>query len=269
MISLLYTINEPYFKPMLVSLFSVIKHTNEPINVVNLTYEVPEYNAKRKKMSYKQERFLANFMQKSNPLSHFVNIDVSGLFREKLYKGKNIKTRAYSYLNTVRLLADLIAEVPGRVIYLDSDTVAQGDIKALWGIDLEGYDVAGVRDPVVPYMNAGVILMDMGRIREDASFEKARELLTTRWLHYLDQDAINKACRCKILPKEFECYKYKPNALIHHMLLNRAGKIPFTKKWNHRIKPDEIELVRKHIPEYNGFYDEVEALFKEYDAFEP
>lgn len=269
MINIIYSTNEPFFRQMLISAYSIIENTKEPVNIINMTFEVPEYDPRRKKTSDIQNNFLRDLVKRYNKESDFKSVDVSDLFRKTLLKGPNVKTKLYSYFNTVRLVADLVECVPDKVIYLDADTIVNGDIKKFWDIDMNGYEVAGVKDwgRVSNYINGGVLLMDMKAIREHKSLERARDLVTKKHLIFLDMDAINKCCKCKVVSKVYADFKYNPNSVIHHMITTREGKIFLTKKWRHRIKPDEFELVRKNIPEYNAFYNELGVLMNNFDLY--
>ena len=99
-----------------------------------------------------------------------------------------------------------------RVLYLDADLLVLGDLNWLWEMDLEGAVAGAVLDRLdakikrglpgleaVPrvssYFNAGVLLIDLVRWREEKISEKAMEYLT---MHpqspFSDQDALNFAC---------------------------------------------------------------------------
>jgi len=102
------------------------------------------------------------------------------------------------------LLPTLLAE--DRVIYLDCDTIIQGDLGELWHLDLDKNLVAGVIDPQGgsssemplpendPYINSGVMVMNLKDMRIDrlidktvSIYEKFQNLVT-----WPDQCLINK-----------------------------------------------------------------------------
>lgn len=99
-----------------------------------------------------------------------------------------------------------------KILYLDSDTIANSDIAELYNYNIEDYYLAAVEDktsdlmsPRVkltpeegPFVNGGVLLMNLKKFREDnleeIIFKKLRESY-----FYTDQDVINDICRKKIL----------------------------------------------------------------------
>lgn len=129
-----------------------------------------------------------------------------------------------------------------RLIYLDTDIIVDCDIAALWDVDLGSALLGAVPDPClcgalmrkggtprdtwardvarytlrqgVPmthYFNAGVLLLDLQRVRDEELFAKATEfLLQNPLLLHPDQDALNKVFfgRTCTLPKKF-------NYLLH------------------------------------------------------
>lgn len=96
-----------------------------------------------------------------------------------------------------------------RILYLDCDLVVLRDLEPLWRFDLRGAPLAAVADPGVDpvafarlwdlpedkggYFNAGVLLLDIARIRADCVFERAVSVLESQWskITLLDQDALN------------------------------------------------------------------------------
>lgn len=92
-----------------------------------------------------------------------------------------------------------------RVIYrVDADTLVRADVRPLWDTDLAGRPLGAVPDvgyPVghagvqrAPYFNAGVLLMDLARVRAEMPrlLEAAAQYETS--LHR-DQDALNDVFR--------------------------------------------------------------------------
>lgn len=86
-----------------------------------------------------------------------------------------------------------------KIIYLDLDVMIEKDIFEFWNIDLQGKEVAGVVDTkfysihpvpyikdISNYVNAGVLLMDLKRMRENGTDKKMIELLHTKPMYYLD-----------------------------------------------------------------------------------
>ena len=110
------------------------------------------------------------------------------------------------------LLSDMLEEE--RCIYLDSDICVTDDLQALFQTELDEYYVAGCRDiwiDLLPqdiyerrrnraglpslqgYINAGVLLMNLKKIREDGMDRVFMQHLN-RDYEYEDQDIINVCC---------------------------------------------------------------------------
>lgn len=264
MINIFYCVDKKFLTQQIISLLSLVKYCKEPLNIINLTLEVPEFNSKAKKFTEREDKICEDILKEVNPESTYRSVDVSDLFREKLLKGPNLYNKFYNYYVTVRLLAHLVPEIPDKVIYLDADTIMNGDIRELWDIDIENYEIAGRRDMyrITPYFNSGVMVMNMQKIRETGMLEKACEICTTKRIFcYLDMDALNMACtKRKIIDKKYNSYKHSPDCIVHHVCNTRTGQIPLTKKWRHRVKTDEVDLMRKFLPEYNSYYDKLEDI---------
>ncbi|MCV0382595.1 MAG: glycosyltransferase family 8 protein [Erythrobacter sp.] len=126
----------------------------------------------------------------------------------------------------LRLLTDVIVDVSvDRLLYLDVDMSIAQDVLPLWQIDLDGYSLAATLDQGISnedlatfkrmynlsgdalYFNAGVLLLDLGRIREVGEFKQALDLLTADRDRYAlaDQDALNVVFwqRWKTLPAKW------------------------------------------------------------------
>lgn len=90
-----------------------------------------------------------------------------------------------------------------RVLYLDCDTIAEADFSELFGLDLQGKVMAAVREPdrckpPFVYVNAGVLLMDLQKMRQGIGDEMLNMVNTVK-LGCPDQDTINLLCQGRIL----------------------------------------------------------------------
>ncbi|PCH41546.1 glycosyltransferase family 8 protein [Wolfiporia cocos MD-104 SS10] len=87
-----------------------------------------------------------------------------------------------------------------RVLYIDADVLVRASLRELWNVDLKGNYIAAVTDVGYPmghggirrgpYFNAGVLLMDLAKIREDLDGLRAA-IVQTEYSKYRDQDALN------------------------------------------------------------------------------
>lgn len=105
------------------------------------------------------------------------------------------------------LLPALLPEVP-RILYLDADVLVTGSTHPLWSADLRGCALAAVPNvvgadmrghvealglaPGAPFLNSGVLLMDLDRWRADgATARLAGYVRDAEHLVWPDQDALN------------------------------------------------------------------------------
>jgi len=114
--------------------------------------------------------------------------------------------------------ADVLPERIDRILYLDCDLVVLGDLRDLWSTDIGGHALAAVPEPYGaggrdflgippgrPYVNAGVMLLDLDRWREERLSEKLVQFIERHGnrLWYWDQDAINAVLHSDILPLDY------------------------------------------------------------------
>ena len=121
------------------------------------------------------------------------------------------------------LIVDYICKYD-KCIYLDPDILVSCDIKELFSFDIDEYYVAGVKGidyvskkygvleymkqtglpSLNQYINSGVLLMNLKKMREDNFSEKVKKLLHKEF-PTMDQDILNLVCYDKIffLPLKF------------------------------------------------------------------
>lgn len=159
----------------------------------------------------KTRRRLDELIHRLRPESHLSWYPVNSADYEhlELTNISYISLATYARLQIPELLSDV-----SRVIYLDSDLVVDGDLTALWNLDLQGRPLGAVQDsgiPVVgarygirsyedlglspesPYFNAGVLLMNLDAWREEGVADRVLQYMTTYQgeLVAYDQEGLN------------------------------------------------------------------------------
>ena len=270
MINILYSSSKNIFKGILLSALSIIKHCKEPIHIFMMSNDVTYMKHSYSSITEEQNNLLDSILKSANPESLSTLIDVDKYYVEYFKDGKN-RNSEYSPYATYRLFADLIPEIPGKLIYLDTDTMATGDISELYNIDIEGYELGMALDYmgkfwISPnYTNSGVLLMNLDMIRETGMFAKCRDLVKNKWMKMPDQSAINKSISSKMyIDGRFnEQRKIKPNTVIKHFCKG-IRYFPFFKIYN--VKQWDIERVHKFfkIHDFDDIYEKYNALIEKY-----
>ena len=131
-----------------------------------------------------------------------VTVNVSGqqFFAED---GPNYKCR-WSYMSMMRLALTKLLPEEEKVLWLDSDTIVDGDLTELFAMDMTGYYFAGCKEcdksnEQFSYINSGVLMMNLAKIREDNLDDRMIDVLNTQKLECPDQDVINMLAQWRIL----------------------------------------------------------------------
>lgn len=160
------------------------------------------------------------------------------------------------------LIPDLIKSSTNKIIYLDSDIIVLGDIIKLYNVEIDNYCIAAVKDedqesPLIKevkqnlqikenesYFNAGVLLINLKKWREDKVTQRAFEFIENNpeKIIIYDQDALNYLLhnQCKYIEGTYntqlkeESFNPKDKPLILHLTsenkpwnynyLNKYGK---------------------------------------------
>lgn len=93
-------------------------------------------------------------------------------------------------------IQDLLPEDTERALYLDSDMIVCGDISELYHTDFEGKHIAACGFSTLceqgDEFNAGMILFNMVKMREDITFDTYKKLAETMTDYYMDQGLLNE-----------------------------------------------------------------------------
>lgn len=268
MINLLYCGNDKVFDGLLISLLSASKNTKDTLRAYVLTMDLSDVDEKYQPLTESHRKFIEDAIKKNNPDSTVTLIDITKLYKESMLNSKNLKNHFTPYAQ-LRLFADMIPEIPYKIIYLDTDTIVNGDLKELFKIDITNYELACVKDlynwlnpyrwKVKKYFNSGVLLLNMKAIRKSKLFKKSRELVANKKMISPDQDALNFLVKDKlVLPEKFNAKdKYYKEIIVHHFCNVRKRHHFFF-----RVKPWMVDLVKQKMDAYNDLLDEYLELKK-------
>ncbi len=244
MINILLCGNKKVFDGALTELISITNRTKEAINCYIYTMNLTRLKEEYLPIKDEQIEFLNEVVKSKNKENIVQKIDVTEIYEREFGKCKNEGAYCTPY-TLLRLLADLIPNMPDKLLYLDIDMMAGDDISKLYNIDIEDYEYAAVKEKygcwlVRPdYINAGMLLLNMKKIRETKLLEKARDLLKRKKLIFADQSAIYWNTKKKLLlPRKFNeqsKFNRKDTVICHFCKRLMFRPYPHTenyKQWN-------------------------------------
>lgn len=255
MINILLCGNEKVFDGALTQLLSITNRTKETINCYIFTMDIsrikPEYTC----ITDKQAQFLDRVIKSKKIDNKVTKIDVTNLYENEFYKCKNETAYCTPY-TLLRLLADLVPDLPNKILYLDIDMMANDDISKLYNTDISEYEYAAVKEKygsifIWPdYINAGMLLLNMEKIKETKLLEKARNLIKTKKMLFADQDAIYRSTSKKLLlPRKYNeqsSFKRKDTVICH--FCKRLMLLPYPHTENY--KQWQIDEIHKELKCY-------------------
>jgi len=140
--------------------------------------------------------------------------------------GPNYKS-GWTYIGLIRVALSKVFPQYDKILTIDCDTITVQDISDLWDIPLDDYWFAAVKEPTLSmttqslYVNAGVMLLNLKKLREEHKDDEMIELLNTRHYTFVAQDALNALCQGGIyeLPGDYNESRYTTkasNPRVHH-----------------------------------------------------
>lgn len=270
-ISVCYSGNKRVFPGLLLSVLSLAKFTDRPLRVYALTMDLHEVDPAFIPFSEEQIAVLDAVLKEKNPESAAMRIDVSEKFRAELADGKNTEN-FYTPYTLLRLYMDGFEMFPDKIVYLDIDTMCASDIGQLYDVDLGDAEYGAVLDHMGKfwinrhYCNAGVLLLNLARIRETKLFERAREYVYTHKMMMPDQTALHRLCTKRVyLPRRFnEQRDLRDDTVVKHFCRGIRW-VPFFHIYNY--KQWERNKVHKKLKifYFDDLYEKFDSIAAKYD----
>lgn len=252
MINILFCGNDKVFDGMLTCSLSMFKRsqTKEPFHFYIFTMDLQDIKSDYKPVADSQVSFFENAIKEYNSENAVTKVDVTSLYEKEFRSCPNENCYCSPY-TLLRLFADLVSELPEKILYLDADIMFNRDITLLYNIDVNDYEYAAANDHYGKYLinpgyiNAGVLLFNMKKCRETQIFKKSRELIKTKKLIFADQSAlIRSTTKRKLIAQKFNDQKFLHSWTVVRHFSKRLFYLPYphtanVKQWQvsdiHRI----------------------------------
>lgn len=200
--NILYTFNDGFVPQVCASIASVCENNKKTEKIIFylMTLEVSKDN----------QKILSEFIQSYGRNVYFIELK-----NIQQYFDFKINIIGWNPIVLARLLVDkLLPNSLEKILYLDGDTIVRGSLEELWHICMDKYSIAASLEPTYsrekksaikmegyPYYNAGVLLINLNKWREDNIGEKIISYYRKYdgKLFSNDQDAINGSQKGKIL----------------------------------------------------------------------
>lgn len=235
MINVLFSGNEKVFDGVLTCVLSILKRTDtkEPfrfyVYTMDATRVMPEYTP----ISDPMIEFLDGIVKEYNVENSMVKVDVTELYEKEFAYCPNEQAYCSPY-TLLRLFGDIVPDMPDKLLYLDVDILFNRDIRLLYDIDITEYEYAAARDHYGKYLlnpnyiNAGVLLFNMKKIRETGLLEKSRKLIKEKKLVFADQSAVYRSTtKKKMLPQRFNDQKFLHKHTVVRHFSKRLFYLPY------------------------------------------
>lgn len=212
-LNLLYQFNEKYVPYAGVSITSIL-HNNQDAEEIDI-YVLGEELSGAAEVRLRQEVSAYH--------RELIFLDSENLIRKM--KELDMPTYRGSYAANMRLFLDeVLDESVDKILYLDSDTVVDTDLKELFLTDMQGKTIGMALDSLGEshklqiglaekdeYFNSGVILFDLAKWREKKYSDRIAKHVAEERNNYPapDQDLLNVVCRGDIYRLDIR-YNFQP-----------------------------------------------------------
>ncbi len=220
MINIAYSSSEYYFKPSLVSIYSLLKNTDTEVHLFFLSSRVSEGN----------KHLLEYLVKRFNAKLSIIEVD-SALIEFACRLNLPLMRGNYSTYARI-LLAEILPDID-QIFLIDSDTLIAGDIGGICEYVNTGKIIYSVRDYVISnihsrhedldlrsrsYFNMGVVYIDLKAWRSAGLTELLKtNFLKESKLKIADQSIVNRYLADFIgeLPLKYNFYTYFHSSMSH------------------------------------------------------
>ena len=254
---------------VLLSVLSLAQQGSEPLHIYLLTASISAkdtfFHAIQKPFAEQLDALVKSY----DPDSFVLLFDLTMQFSANPPTA-NLNTR-FTPCCMLRLYADLIHQIPDRILYLDYDVLCRRDPAGFYHQPMADHELAGCRDYYGShffgrdYLNSGVLLLNMKQIRQTDLFGRCRILCRDKTMFLPDQTAIHKlVTKKKICPNKYnEQHALHEDTVLQHF---STGFRFFPRFRTVSVKPWDIRGMHEvlHLHEYDELLKQYQHIKKEF-----
>ncbi len=260
MVNILFCGNGYVFDGMLTCALSIMKRSGskEPYTFYVYTMDVSHLKPAYTPIDDKMIAYFDGVIKGYNKENRIIKVDVTDIYKKEFAGCPNESAYCSPY-TLIRLFADMIDGMPDKILYLDADIMFNRDIHLLYDTDVTDYEYAAARDHYGKYLinpnyvNAGVLLFNLKKMKETGLLQKARDWIRKQKLVFADQSAIIRSTtKKKMLPQRFNDQKF----LHKHTVVRHFSKRLFWLPYPHTDNIKQWDVTRVHrVFRYFAFDD--------------
>ena len=273
-INILYCGDSNIADGVLLSVLSLLRHTDRPLMIYLLTAKVQTARKVFLPLSATFADYLHRLVGGRRPDSGVKLFDITGLL-EAQPPTANMETR-FTPCCMLRLYADLVPELPDKLLYLDNDVLCRANFSSLYDHDVSGFDLGGVPDYYgrwffctrpfsMDYFNSGVLLLNLARIRREGLFAACRQRCQRKRMVLPDQSAINTLAVKKLhLQRRYnEQRRLRADTVFQHFTSSYCFSSLLRTS---SVKPWQVERMHRvlKLHEYDDLLEEFQRVKLDY-----
>jgi len=284
-IPIVLCINDSYIFQATALLSSICDNTNKDILL--------EFNILHSSVTIQNQSSLKSSLSKYENIKDINFIDMKSIVSNDFLEQYMAKIEDVDYISPetyYRFFIPNIFKQYNKILYLDADMIVLNDISKLYSIDIEKYYAGVVLDRTIDnllkrnkkieiienytwkkyitdklykkelsYFNAGMLLLNLQKLRQDNIQDKLFDFLIKQWpLQYQDQDVLNSVFDCNVKYLD-EKYNYQCNKDLKEIIvLHFIGK---SKPWNTYKTNETFELYWKYLKQTNFWNKDIEKKY--------
>lgn len=269
MIHVCYNLNSKIFDGLLLSAMSIAKHSSEPVQFHILSADLSHLKPEWTSVTAQQAELLNAAIRTYDERHDAELIDCAGEYAKYLADGRN-RMSIYTPYNLFRLFLDVIELKgnPDKIIYIDTDTMCRRDIKELWDVDINDYEFAAALDFMGKkwinknYCNAGVLYINLKKVKETGLWTKARQRVHDKTMAMPDQSALHDLATFKlVLPDKFnEQRTIKEDTVIKHFCKGIKFYLFIPRVYNYKQWQRDKVHKKLKIHDFDDIYGDFDAI---------
>ena len=153
----------------------------------------------------------------------------------------------WSYMVLLRVAYSKLFPMHDCILSLDIDTIVDQDISDIWDLPIDDYYYAMTHETHKStddnlYFNAGVMLMNLKKLRTDGMDEKLIYAVQTKKYPFCEQDCINEMCKGYVydMPSSYNLTMFSEPIddvkIIHYACFKDLDNRVYFKKYADRLK---------------------------------